>query len=146
MNSYFYLQADKNPTNADFLEKLQTYSEETKSLIYVLNRPLTDQKYSYAYSQSLIILSPKHKIAIIDFGNMEEKFENYVEDVIEDIGSIADKYLYKDVIGRPRQWRKSLMNYNLDLREIVNTADFFLKLFLTDDVDKKKLELLIHCL
>ena len=68
MSSYFYLQADKDPSNADFLGQLQIYAESEKCLIYVLNRPLTDQKYSYKYTQSLIILSPKNKIAIVDCG------------------------------------------------------------------------------
>ena len=119
MSSYFYLQADKKPSNADFLDRLQEYAEGEKRLIYVLNRPLTDQKYSYNYTQSLIILSPRHKIAIVDCGNKEDEFDNYLEDVLEDIGSISDKYLYKDVLGRPRQWRKSLLQYG-KIEEINN--------------------------
>ena len=64
MSSYFFLQAEKNPTNADFIEQLQAYADSQKNLVYVLNRPLTDQKYSYSYSQSLIVLSPKNKIVV----------------------------------------------------------------------------------
>ena len=35
-----------------------------------------------------------------------EPFENFCDDVIEDLGSISDKYKYKDKIGRPRTWNK----------------------------------------
>jgi superfamily I DNA and RNA helicase len=143
MSSYFYLQADKNPSNATFLNQLERYADNNKRLIYVLNRPLTDQKYHYKYSQSLIILSPKNKIAIIDYGDKEDEFEYYVEDVIEDIGSIADKYLYKDVIGRPRQWRRSLLNYETKIEELTNVELFFKTLSLPDEAEIKKVDLLI---
>jgi len=143
MNSYFYLQADKNPTNADFIERLQDFAESKKSLIYVLNRPLTDQKYTYRHTQSLIVLSPKNRIAIVNCGNNQNEFENFVEDILEDIGSISDKYLYKEVIGRPRQWRKSLLDYDINLHDTTNINDLFQRLALTDEGEKKKLDLLI---
>lgn len=143
MNSYFYLQADKNSKNADFIEKLQDYAEVNKKLIYVLNRPLTDQKYNYRYSQALIILSPKSKIAIVDCGNNTDNFSDYVEDVIEDIGSISDKYLYKEVIGRPRQWRQSLLVSDVSLEDITNEESFFKQLAITDEKEIKKIDLLI---
>lgn len=143
MSSYFFLQADKNPSNAEFIEQLQDFADTRKSLIYVLNRPLTDQKYSYNYAQSLIVLSPKNKIAIINYGNKETEFENYIEDVLEDVGSISDKYLYKDVIGRPRQWRRTLLDYSIKLNEIESIDYLFERLVLIDESDKKKLDLLI---
>ena len=143
MSSYFYLQADKNSKNASFLEKLQVYAEAHKELIYVLNRPLTDQKYTYRYSDALIVLSPKHKIAIIDCGRSSDGFDDYVEDVIEDIGSISDKYLYKEVIGRPRQWRQSLVVSDIALGEIIEEEQFFQELFIDKDAEIKKIDLLI---
>lgn len=143
MSSYFFLEAEKNAKNAKFIDALRDYSELNQTLIYVLDRPLTDQKYSYKYSNALIVLSSKNKIAIINYGNNEEKFEDYVEDVVEDIGSIADKYLYKDVVGRPRVWRKSLLEVDLVFDEIKNLDEFFQNIALKDEYDKKKLDLLI---
>lgn len=143
MSSYFFLEADKNAKNANFIDALRDYSEVNQTLIYVLDRPLTDQKYSYKYSDALIVLSSKNKIAIINYGDNEEKFEDYVEDVVEDIGSIADKYLYKDVVGRPRIWRKSLLEVDLAFEEINNLNDFFNNITLKDEYDNKKLDLLI---
>lgn len=143
MTSYFYLQADKNQSNAEIFKKFELYADSQKALIYILNRPLTDQKYSYDYSKSFIVLTPKHKVAIIDFGNNPEKFENYIEDVVEDIGSIADKYQYKNVIGRPRQWRKSLLETEIRLEEINDIDTFFNSIKITDETEKKNLDLLI---
>lgn len=143
MSSYFFLQADKNAQNGDFLSKLEEYSIENKKLIYILDSPLTDQKYSYKYSQALIILSPNNKITIIDFGNGKAEFDDYIEDVIEDIGSISDKYLYKEVIGRTRVWRDSLIESEINYTSISDIDVFFKEIELVDENDKKKLDLLI---
>lgn len=143
MSSYFYRQADKNEINANFLEDLKNYAEREKSSIYALNRPLTDQKYNYTYNGAVIVLAPKHKIAIIDFGNHKDDFEEYVEDVIEDVGSISDKYLYKDVIGRTRQWRKTLVDYSVKIDDINDIDSFFENIQLREEVEKKNIDLLI---
>lgn len=143
MSSYFYSQAEKNVQNAIIFEQLKTYAEKQKVLIYLLNRPLTDQKYTYDYTDGLIVLSPGKQIAIVDCGAQQNNFENYVEDVIEDVGSISDKYLYKDVIGRPRNWRNTLVNINTSVHDILDINHFFSFLNLTDDLDKKKIDLLI---
>lgn len=142
-SSYFYLHADKNKLNADFIERLEDYADSRKKLIYVLNRPLTDQKYSYKYTQALIVLSPKCKIAIINCGNRGDDFEDYVEDVIEDIGSISDKYRYKEIIGRPRSWRSLLVDTDIQLYDIKDIGSLFDDLGLSLDSEIKKLDLLI---
>lgn len=143
MSSYFYLEADKNASNGKFLTELESYADQNKKLIYVLNRPLTDLKYSYKYSKSLIILSPKSKIALVDYGNGGEKFENYVEDIVEDIGSISDKYQYKEVIGRPRQWKKLLIEQDLKLEDVKKIQFLFDEIHIEDDFQTKQIDLLI---
>lgn len=142
-SSYFFCQAKQNPTNGEFLSDLKDYADTNKQLVYVLDKPLTDLKYSYRYSHSLIILSPKYKIAILDFGKKVEEFENYVEDVIEDIGSISDKYDYKDIIGRPRQWRSSLVDHSIKINSWEDIEDFFSILTLNNDSQIKSVDLLI---
>lgn len=143
MNSYFFLHADKNSKNAAFIDALKEFSDTNQTLIYVLDRPLTDQKYSYNYSEALIILSSSNKVAIVDYGKKEDEYEGFVEDVIEDVGSISDKYLYKNVVGRPRVWRKSLLETKIPIDSITNIDDFFDTLSLKEEGDKKKLDLLI---
>ncbi|MBP1615981.1 MAG: putative ATP-dependent helicase, partial [Bacteroidetes bacterium] len=141
MSSYFYLKAEQNAQNSRFIQDLEKFSNDNKKLIYVLDRPLTDQKYSYKYTKALIVLSPKNKIAIIDYGYTNE-WEDYVEDVLEDVGSISDKYLYKDIIGRPRKWKDVLLDtFRLDAIEDID--DFFKNIELVDEKEKKKLDLII---
>jgi len=143
MSSYFYLQAKKNSANADFLNNLEAYSEREKELVYVIDRPLSDQKYSYNYNDALIILSPKNKITILNFGRLLDDFENYVEDIIEDVGAISDKYLYKNAIGRTRTWKDTLFETKLQIESIKNIEEFFQKIQITDELNKRKTELLV---
>jgi len=145
MSSYFFIHAEKNSNNAELINSLEEFAEKNKTLIYVLNRPLTDQKYTYSYNDALIVLSPKHKICIINslVEKSDDLFADYIEDVLEDVGSISDKYLYKDVIGRPRQWRKKLVNDNLSVDEVSNIVELFENNKLMDSKDIKDLDLLI---
>lgn len=39
---------------------------------------------------------------------MSSEFKDLCDDIIEDIGSVSDKYGYKEKIGRPRKWRTKL--------------------------------------
>lgn len=143
MTSYFYLQADKNESNATFLTNLEKYAEEYKTLIYVLNNPLIDQRYKYDYTEALIILAPKHKISLIDYGNNKIEFSEFVEDIVEDIGYISDKYQYKKIISRPRVWRNSLIEKHDNIDSIEDIKDFFNETLLTNPHEIKNLELLI---
>ncbi|MEB6668369.1 AAA family ATPase [Acinetobacter vivianii] len=147
MSSYFFLDAEKNHKNAKIIDDLATYAEKNKQLIYVLNKPLTDQKYEYTYQDSLIILSPKQKVIIIDFSSVDydnnEDYQEYVEDVIEDVGAISDKYLYKDIIGRTRRWRKELVEYEIKYEQSLEIERLFKLNRLTEPKNIKHLDLLI---
>lgn len=107
-SSLYFKQVEENEVNAFFLKKLQEYlKERSDEQIYIINAPLGD-KYAYSYQKnSLVILSPKHKIIFIDLVGNEEGFDEYYDDFIEDLSSISDKYNYKEHIGRPREWKRN---------------------------------------
>jgi hypothetical protein len=143
MNNYFFSQIDKNPSNNIFLESLEEYANEKKIQLYVISAPLTDQKYNYDYKDGFILLSPKKKIAFITYKNKDNLFNNYIEDVIEDISSISDKYQYKDIIGRPRIWKMNLI-VDLSLNEIKDVSTLFENLLnLNNSKEIRQLDLLI---
>ena len=102
-----------------------------------------EQRYVYDYKKALIVMSPKHKIAIVNYEETSSGFTDYIEDILEDIGYIADKYRYKEVLGRPRVWRDSLLNTDLTLTGINDVKSFFDSLKLTDSKDIRKIDLLI---
>lgn len=106
--NYFYSNIVDSSKNKSFLGELQSLAEEVKQQIYVLSRPLIDGKYQYDDDSLMIVLSSKRRITFVTTQKMSDDFKDLCEDVIEDIGSVSDKYGYKDIIGRPRKWRDKL--------------------------------------
>jgi superfamily I DNA and RNA helicase len=144
--SYFFLQVEKNEQNQGFLNALEEYSIEQKQQIYVLDQPLGDSKYSYTCPDKLIILSPGLKIVLLYYGVDSEEFETFVEDFNEDLASISDKYRYKDIIGRSRHWKNSLIARQIATLEELNAATFLSAHKLIEARDKRSAELLISLL
>ena len=118
MTSLFFLQADENDKNHAFINAVREYCKENLLQAYVIDRPLGDSKYTYAFENGLVLLMPKHRITFVNMGGDEDKFDAYFEDFVEDLGSISDKFRYKDVIGRPRAWRDLI-------QKVGYTADAF---------------------
>ncbi|HBM2223604.1 TPA: DEAD/DEAH box helicase, partial [Escherichia coli] len=69
------------------------------------------------------------------------------EDFIEDLGSLSDKYNYKDTIGRPRAWKDKLVTEcSYADFSFGNLDKFFDEIKITDGVLAKKSELIISLL
>jgi superfamily I DNA and RNA helicase len=85
----------------DFQELI---NNDLNTQVYLITSPL-GEKYTYDYEDSvLVVLIPKHKIVFLNLKDDNENFEYFVDDFIEDLSSISDKYNYKAHIGRPRKW------------------------------------------
>lgn len=108
-SSFFFLQADKSHINQTFIDSVERAATTGNEQTYVISRPLGDSRYSYSHDDALVVLSPRRKISFIDFSGDDESFEDFVEDFLEDLASISDKYRYKEAIGRPRTWRNELV-------------------------------------
>lgn len=110
----------------------------------MLKSPLGNKKYVYADKDSFILLSPHHKITFITCrGILDNVFEDYYEDVIEDIGAISDKFLYKEYIGRTREWKEKLTRKVLSESLLKNINQFYNEAYVEDVVIRRKLELVI---
>ncbi|WFF79306.1 DEAD/DEAH box helicase [Delftia tsuruhatensis] len=144
-NSFFFCQAEKNHSNQDFIEKIERYAVENKEQIYLISKPLGDSRYSYEYESALVVLSPKRKITFIDFGEGGPDFTDFIEDFIEDLSSVSDKYRYKDAIGRPRSWRKSLVT-EVESEEPDQFDSWSSESHLTDPAKQRIAELLVSLL
>ncbi|PHR72666.1 MAG: DNA helicase [Arcobacter sp.] len=127
MNTFFYTQVEKNDKNRELIDAAIYFSMLHKEQIFLVNKPLGENKEIYPYEDNaLVLLSPKYKILIINLVNNDELFEDYVEDLIEDIGSLSDKFNYKSHIGRPRKWRNEMISVikyksKIDLNELMES-------------------------
>lgn len=107
--SFFFLQAEKNQANHTFVEEIERSAANTCAQTYVITQPLGDNRYAYSHQGALVVLSPKRRLAFVDFSGNTNSFNDFIEDFLEDLASISDKYRYKEAIGRPRNWRNDLI-------------------------------------
>lgn len=144
MNSnYYYSNVMQSSRNKAFLEDMQTLADSIKQQVYVLSGPLIDGKYQYNDESLMIVLSSKKKIAFVTTKKVDDNFEDLCEDIIEDIGSVSDKYGYKEKIGRPRKWKSKLTTI-YSTNDIVDIKEWFgNELAVKDSEDYRTLDLLV---
>lgn len=155
-DSYFYVSVSKNSENQELINKIESFAQDNCIQTYIIDKPLGERKYEYEYKRGLLLLIPKFKLLFVNFGEFNEKFENYCEDFIEDLGYISDKYGYKKVLGRPRNWRdeyfeqvssdelikkdikKVLHRYKLDSKETERNCEYLISLLTgsINDIDR----------
>lgn len=112
MAEYYFCKLEQMQDDTPFLKGVQVFANSQKKQVYVISCPLTDKKYSYSYHGAYIILVPKRKIAFVHRDGSLEDFQDYIDDVLDDIASLADKYLFKDIIGRKRHWSNLIERIN----------------------------------
>lgn len=109
--NYIFVSSSEQCKNFKYVSEIEKYARNQNIQIYILSAPLVDNKYTSAYENGLIIASPGYNIMFVSIDNNKEgvDFQNYIDDTLEDIGSISDRYNFKEKIGRPRQWRNNLI-------------------------------------
>ena len=145
--SLFYTNIENKEGIEEFFSALEEYAEKGINPVYIINRPLEEKKTSYGYEKGIVVLIPKHKIMFINYGNNEEKFNDFYEDFVEDLGQLSKKYDYMKILGRPRQWKDEFtVTYNYeDIKELV-LSDFLEKNKLPSKEEARKGEFLISLL
>lgn len=145
-SSYHYIHVEKNEKNAAILEGVQQFAERRTHQVFLVHSPLGENKYEYRYDDCCVILSPGYRLMFINYGGDDSEFSEYIEDFIEDLGSISDKFQYKNVIGRPRQWRNELISSYDASNAGVDVEQLFAENKIDDPQKKKFGELLISLL
>lgn len=146
-NSLFYTNIENRDGIERIFEKLEEYAEKGINPVYIINKPLEEKNVSYGYEKGLVVLIPKHKIMFINYGNNINKFEDFCEDFIEDLGQLSKKYDYMKILGRPRQWKSDFtVSYNYEEIKTLELSDFLEKNKLQSREDTRKGEFLISLL
>lgn len=144
-NELFYSNLNNEKEMEEkLINLLENYSSNTLKQVFLLKKPLGENN-EYNYSEGCFLLIPEYRILFIDFNNAKESedFEDYLEDILSDLGSISNKYKYKDQLKRPRYWKDDLVS-SINYNEINSNFDLFLKDYkLEDDSKKRNIELII---
>lgn len=141
MNEYLYTNVIEDHRNSSFINAVRLYANRVERQVYILNKPLTDLKYSYDFKDGLILLEASKKICFINLGSDNGGFEDYCNDVLADLYSISDSYSFKDIVGRTRTW-ESLLSH-VSLQEIGDIEVFMQSLSLADTKERRKQEVLL---
>ena len=111
--------------------------------VYVLKGPLTDSKYAYDIKDACIVLTRNRKIAFVSFTHDNDSlFDDYKQDVLEDIGSLSDVYDYRKVIGRTRVWEDKI-TLKCFIDEIDDFDTWINQKMMLNSEDSRLLELVI---
>ncbi|WP_419307663.1 DEAD/DEAH box helicase [Chromohalobacter israelensis] len=141
-NSFFFNQSEKDEKNENLINSLEKWATDNNTQVYVVDKPLGNDRYEYNHTGHIVILSPGKKIVLVNFNGNEEQFEEFTEDFIEDIGSLSDKYEYKNSIGRPRKWRNSIILEEPD-GENFTLEDYISKNTIEDPAKRRISELVV---
>lgn len=144
-DNFFYSQIDEDENNSELLKNLRDYSFKTSKQVFVINKPLGEKKYEYQCENAFVILIPKVKLIFLNNGTDSESFDEFIDEFIEDIGVIADKYGYRDVLGRPRKWRY-IFTIEHTLKENESVLDVITDNTIEDKTSERNIELLISLL
>lgn len=144
-NNYFFSMVEKNAQNQAFIDVLERWSLDKKKQVYIINKPLGDNSYNYNNHNAIVVLIPKRKICFIDFSGHGQTFEYFVEDFTSDLISLSDKYKYKEIIGRPREWRDDLFK-SIQKGSSLSLDDFITHSRIKDTSKERIGELLISLL
>lgn len=110
-NSMFYMNFEaSSDSQKRCVEAIRRIGLDDMNPLYLLKKPIIDKKADYDYQDAFVILMPRHKMIFINFGADEESFEEFQDDFIDDIGYIAKKYDFINIVGRPRQWREEFVS------------------------------------
>ncbi len=145
-NDLFYKQIKENNQNKIVANKFEKYANSHSDFqVYLITSPL-GERYSYQYEENaLIVLIPAHKLLFVNLANDVDSFDDYVEDVIQDLNSISDKYKYREYIGRARKWKDELVA-KIKYDEATFDIDCLLEQTKLSGNDSRKADLLISLL
>lgn len=149
-SSFFYKSIENNDVKVtQLIENLNKYAVKNQFQIYLLDKPLMEKDTDYDTDNLMLILSPFHAISIISLDNAKnsEEFDETFEYLIEDIGYLAKKFKYNDVIGRPNKWKGYLRKYNFSELETLISEEqisrFFDSIKYVQPEEKRKVDLII---
>jgi superfamily I DNA and RNA helicase len=124
MSNYCFLASDAQELleSAGIKEQIEQFAESKKKQTYVLCRPLSKDDSSYDYEEALAIFIAGMRPCFVNIGSNQSLFEEYMEDFIDDISFLSEKYKYREKIGRKKHWESLFQNFNqnnLDLDSLI---------------------------
>lgn len=115
MSGYCFYSSDAQDlvVNAGIQPLIEEFAESQKKQTYVLRRPLSKEDSSYDYDQAVAVFISGMHPCFIDIGDNEDGFEDYIQDFLEDISFLSEKFKYREKIGRKKHWNFLFKNFTV---------------------------------
>ncbi len=130
MSGYCFFASDAQELldKAGIREHVEKFAESKKKQTYVLCRPLSKDDTSYDYDEAVGIFIAGMRPCFVNIGNEKELFVEYMDDFIEDISFLSEKYKYREKIGRKKHWESLFQEvdktkFDLDRLALEKPAD-----------------------
>lgn len=137
-SNQFFFSTIHSALSKDLVSSLKLYSENNKREVYCLSAPMMEEKYSYKFKNGWSLLIPGFPLIFINDDGDPEEFDEYIEDFIDDLSHIADKFNFAEKLGRKRTWKKYIRSYAEDV-----SMERILQEELTNDRDKRVIDIFI---
>lgn len=139
MDNYIYMNISESIKSTESFQNIYDdvleYGKEMT--IFLLQQPLAIFSERDYYEGGILIVIPNKAIYLFDCGMNPELFEDYCEDIIDDLNSlIVEKYpQYFELLGRKREWSRLIKKINeIPTREQINE--------ITDKEQQRKIDLI----
>ncbi|MCB7130937.1 ATP-binding domain-containing protein [Salmonella enterica subsp. enterica serovar Hillegersberg] len=120
---------------ANLKNVIDEYATSNKKQTYVLCRPLSKDDSSYDYDNAIVIFSAGIKPCFVNINGDGEDFEEFVDDFLEDVAYLSEKFKYRDKIGRKKKWE--------DLFVSTDVTDFDFSSLSLDRKEARTVDLII---
>ncbi|MGG5329786.1 hypothetical protein IGI46_000916 [Enterococcus sp. AZ163] len=147
MVNNFFTKIDRECIPVEWQKGLNQFAIANNKQVYLIREPLSKNNEEYDYKDAFVLLIPGYQIIIVNLRDSNDDFYEFVEDFMEDLGYLSDKFEYKEKLGRPRKWKKQQI---VTIDDEPSNVEFFLndlpQYKHTRDKEKRVSELLVSLL
>lgn len=108
LNNKYYSNVDEK-TKKIILDKIGDSLRNLKSDFYLLDKIPNDINNDYKTGSFIFLFIKNYKLCIININMELEDLIEFESDFLNDIYNLSKKYQHNDLIGRPREWKESLV-------------------------------------
>ena len=125
----------------DVIGKVQFHANEEGLDVYMMTYPKSDLS-GFSKTTCFFLMSPGHRIAIVNNNVDAQEFEDYSTDVKDIILYLYQKYGYRSELGRYQQWIQRLIEEK-NIEDMEDMSTFWESLKLLSAVDIRNSQLLL---
>lgn len=115
-NKYFFTNVEVEDKNKAFVELIKQRSFEKQELTYLLSKPLLEFD-GVPYANGMLLMIKGYRMILLGFYENDDDFNNFCDDVQEDVSFFITQFEYKSRIGRPREWWKDVVKEKNNVSE-----------------------------